>query len=463
MSSMDMATGSMSAGMTMSASTSLATDASPAQLIAANQAAELSDAPALHAASAPNTQAKSLADASSSMAMSNPANLPISPTLAEITAPIGYVGASAFWALTLLFAAAFVGCLYVYRRVPAWSRFGKWAAAPALVIAFFFCACLVTAALDLPFALECSADGNEWGTMQPMIAGVPFGQSAAQGCMWGMGDFMYMLPEQSQYDYFKNMPPATVALQQPKSLATGVPETFTVTLKNADGSPATLFVDMDKVVHVIIISKDESVMAHIHPDDAHPLTAEEINSSTFTFTYTFPKSGQYMIAFDYAHGVTLESKQFLVNVDGTPAEQSQMKLYPSSNVFDGYQVSLSYFAPVAGQVETIYYTISKDGKPVTFVPWLGAAMHVSVVDNDFSWYLHVHGEVHPPGTPLPPIIVVKGQVIHSMAAMMTPPVFSYPIEAHLIFPKIGTYTVWGQFNTASGQLVTTAFTVQVNE
>jgi hypothetical protein len=155
-----------------------------------------------------------------------------------------------------------------------------------------------------------------------------------------------------------------------------------------------------------------------------------------------------------------------VHVVGGPAQSDTVKEYPSEGTFNGYDVSLRYALPLAGQVETIYYTITKDGKPVTLVPYLSAAMHVAVVKNDFSWYLHVHGEVHPPGTPLPPIIVKNGQVLHSMAMMTVPDVINTgvdPLEAHLIFPTAGIYTVWGQFKTQSGDLVATAFTVQVEQ
>ncbi len=216
-------------------------------------------------------------------------------------------------------------------------------------------------------------------------------------------------------------------------------------------------------MHVVIVSKDESVYAHIHADDLHPLTQEELESSTYTLRYTFPKAGDYLVMVDYAHGLALESQQFTVHVAGAPAQAESSKEYPTEGVFDGYDVSLRYPLPIAGQVETIMYTITKNGAPVALVPYLSAAMHIAVLKNDFSWHIHAHGEVHPPGTPLPPIIVKNGQVIHSMAAMVVPDTFTSPIEAHMIFPTPGLYTVWGQFKTESGDLVASAFTVRVEQ
>ncbi len=338
------------------------------------------------------------------------------------------------------------------------------AAPPAFVLALFgaitFLGTFHGSALENRFAAECIDDGNEWHIMLPSIAGVPTSQTPAEGCMWGMGNFMYMFPDRREYDYYKQLGSATVSLM-PQTFTAGKPAVLTVSLKNADGTPATLFMDMEKIVHMVIISSDESGFAHIHADDVHPIAAQALADSTFTFNYTFPKSGDYIVAVDYAHGTTLESKQFKVRVAGAPVQNTQPKLYPTQGVFDGYDVSLDYPQPQAGQITTVKYTITKNGQPVQLVPYLSAAMHVAAVKNDFSWYLHVHGEYHAPGTPLPPLTIKNGQVLHTMAMMVTPDTFTSPIEAHMIFPTTGVYTVWGQFKTKSGDLVATSFTVRV--
>ena len=313
--------------------------------------------------------------------------------------------------------------------------------------------------LENRFAAECIDDGNEWHIMLPSIAGVPTSQIPAEGCMWGMGNYMYMFPDRRAYDYYKQLGPATVSLA-PQTFTAGIPATITVSLKNADGTPATMFIDMEKIAHMVIISSDESVFAHIHADDVHPIPAQALADSTFTFNYTFPKAGDYLVAVDYAHGISLESKQFKVHVNGAPA-QSTLVQYPTQGVFDGYTVSLDYPQPQVGEITTIKYTITKNGAPVRLVPYLSAAMHIAVVKNDFSWYLHLHGEYHVLGTPVPPLWVRDGQVVHSMAMMTTPDTFTSPLEAHFIIPSPGLYTIWGQFKTASGDLVATAFTMRV--
>ncbi len=206
---------------------------------------------------------------------------------------------------------------------------------------------------------------------------------------------------------------------------------------------------------------------HVTGDPAQNTTpAVYATPAAFTLlNKTTPQEpGRYLIAPNFAQALQLSQKQSFVEVAESQQEESAAaKVYGTSATADTYDASVTYELPIAGKIETIYYTITQNGKPVTFVPWLDAAMHVTVVKNDLSWHLHVHGEVHPPGLPIPPLIVKNGQVVHSMAMMVTPPSFTLPIEAHLIFPTPGVYTVWGQFKTQSGELVTTAFTIQVEQ
>jgi len=312
-----------------------------------------------------------------------------------------------------------------------------------------------------PFRAECERDGNMWHIMLPMKGGIPTSQLTQEGCMWGMGAYTYMFPNRAEYEYALSLPHAnvTTSLQNDRPMA-GIQTHFSVKITEPDASPATLFYDMEKLMHVVIVSEDETVFAHIHGDDTRSLTKEEIDSSTQNFVYTFPKAGRYLVSVDYAHGMALESQQFIISVRGAGV-QSGPQVYQSPGEYDGYSVSLAYDSAYAGEVTTLRYTIAKDDRPVTNLePYLSAAMHISVVKNDFSKFIHIHGEVHPQGQPLPPIHIKNGQVVHTMAMMMTPDTFGPNVEAHLIFPSKGLYTVWGEFKVG-GKVIPTAFTVRV--
>jgi methionine-rich copper-binding protein CopC len=394
----------------------------------------------------------------------------------DFTPPDGWEGKRSIDLFTLImFLAALaiaMSAFVLYRfsprepvALPHRRHYSLMSASVVLLCALFFGGNLIAgmraSGLENPFAAECRGDGNEWHVMLPTMAGVPTSETPAEGCMWGMGNYMYMFADKREYDYYKDLGPAQVALAtNPAHPIAGEPVTLTIAVKNPDGSPATLFVDMEKLLHTVIVSKDETVYAHIHADDDRPLTQEEKDTSTFHLRYTFPKSGEYLVMVDYAHGTKLASQQFTVQVGGGNP-QSSARQYPLTQDIDGYHVVVDYFQPFAGEVATFRYTITKDGQPIEMVPYLSAAMHIAAVKNDFSWHYHAHGEVHPPGTALPPIIVKDGQVLHSMAMMVVPDTFALPIEAHLIFPSAGLYTVWGQFKTQSGDLVAVPFTVRV--
>lgn len=311
-----------------------------------------------------------------------------------------------------------------------------------------------------PYRYVCESDGNMWHLMLPTKAGVPVSETPREGCMWGMGAYPYMFPDAREYDYVRSFERAQVSLAfENESLFAGAPQRFTVAIKKPDGSPANLFVDMEKYVHVVIVSADQTVFAHVHPDDARPLTQEEMDTATFNLSYIFPKGGEYLVSIDYANGITLENHQERVSVKG-PTQLTEPQLYTSPARIDDYDVSLSYPQPFAGAVSTFRYEIRTEGEFARLEPYLSAAMHIAVVKNDLSAFIHTHGEYHPPGTEIPPIIVRDGTILHSMAAMYTPAQFSGPLDAHVIFPEPGLYTVWAQFK-GDGVVHAAPFTVRV--
>lgn len=343
---------------------------------------------------------------------------------------------------------------YISRRriiVEFTGRHALWGAGGASLTVIVLLFVLPFLGVANEFKKECVDDGNMWHYMLPQKAGIPTSNTPREGCMWGMGAYPYLFADKAEYDRYRALPPAKVELAH-AALIAGTPAQLQVSITD-NGKPAPLFVDMDKLIHMVIISRDQTVFAHIHSSE---------QSSPFTFTYTFPKAGEYIVAIDYAHGLTLESKQFIVTVGGAPQEQKQEAQYPSEGEFGGFHVELKYPQPFAGDVVTFTYTITKDGKPVTnVVPYLDAAMHISVVKNDLSTFIHTHGEIHPPGTSLPPIIVKNGQVTHPMSQMINlPSQFGPNIESHLIFGTKGLYTVWGEFAVGS-KVIPTSFTVRV--
>lgn len=312
------------------------------------------------------------------------------------------------------------------------------------------------------FESRCVYDGNMWHMMQPTKAGIPVAEGSQEGCMWGMGSFTYFFADEREYEYLSTLGDAQVSMiSAPEKLVSGTATDLTFTLKNADGSPATLLVDMERYLHVVIVSEDQREFAHIHPDDFELLTQDAIDTSTFTVRHTFPKAGTYLVVADYAHGTQLASQWFKVEVGGSDPQSATIRTYPSPGVFSGYSVTMDHSGAYAGEVTTLKFNVTKGGKPVTDMkPYLSAVSHVSVVKNDLSAFVHTHGEVHLPGAPYPPVVVRNGKIIHSMSAMTPPASFGPSFEAHVLFPSEGRYTVWAQIYVG-GSVIPTSFTVDV--
>lgn len=303
------------------------------------------------------------------------------------------------------------------------------------------------------FRKQCLADGNMWHLMQPARGGVYISKTPAEGCMMMSG--LYHITDGREYAYLRSLPPANVELTTvPQQIQAGVPTSVSLTFTEEDGSPAKMSIIHDKLVHLVIVSADMIDFAHVHPEDI--LTAgDNIAESKFEITHTFPKAGEYLLAVDYLHGLTPESRQFRVQVDGSPAQAEQPKQYASPQEAQGLDVSLQYSQSFAGEMNTLWYTVRDDDTPVTdLVPYLSAAMHLAVVKNDLSEFIHTHGEVHAPG------YVTPKQTTMSHNHTPPPPRFGPNIEAHVIFPSPGLYTIFGEFSR-QGKIVLTKFTVRV--
>lgn len=304
---------------------------------------------------------------------------------------------------------------------------------------------------------ECAADGNGWHIMLPTKNGIPVSSTPREGCMALNGS--YHLPDAREYRFFKNPGETAVIYSTDLSnLRAGVPVNLQFSIKDQDGYPAALSIQHERLIHFIAISADMRDFKHIHPDDSGPLTDEAVRNSTFSIPINFPRAGEYILALDYAHGLTPTSKFVKVTVSDGPSQDTSPLVFPETATFEGYDVSLDYSLPVAGEPATLIYTIKRDGKSITnLTPYLAAAMHVAVVKNDLSEFLHTHGEVHIPGAPVKPLSKAN---IHQHAP--PPPQFGPMIESHPIFPTAGLYTVFGQFKH-EGKVVVTSFTVRVEE
>ncbi len=245
----------------------------------------------------------------------------------------------------------------------------------------------------------------------------------------------------------------------PKEISAGRPATLLFSLSDASGKPLeNLSVHHDRLVHVIIASRDFSVFAHIHPEDFGPITPSMKKTARYPVRFTFPRGGRYIIGIDFASGDRNFSRRFLVDVSGEPRTGPARKDLAREKTFGDLAVSFSSVPEriTAGNEATLTYLFRSEGQPVTDLePYLSAPMHLAIIPADLSRFIHTHGE-------LPGMMAMGHQGHgHDMTMhMRVPDRFGPKVEVHVVFPAKGLYQIFGQVGH-KGSVTDTSFMVEV--
>lgn len=419
-------------------------------------------------------------DASVSFNVNYPGDIAESDTHTQDRS-FGWFGAAIAGIALLAFAASLV----LYWRSSALSRMvlsspeASIAGAPATLVrarawipavlvtgAVFYLAggipILSAGVLESPFQRACEDANvlNMWHEDVPERNGNATADFAVPGCTIGMGLGQYHLADPREFAYFERTARARASLAtSPEPIMAGVPTTLTFTLRDSQGRPIEdLVLDHNRIMHVVIASKDFSVFAHIHAEDFGPITPEMRAASTFSVRYTFPRDGRYLVSVDYTERAYLFSDQFYLDVGAASA----MGDPPSDNFshtekVDGYDVTLKTSPGTlkAGAPAVLDYHIEHDGRPATgLTPYLAVPMHVSIIRSDLMGFLHVHGLL-----PISPMAEMLGESAHA-SHLYLPDHFGPDIEAtNFTFPSPGIYHIFGEFS--AGKVVVTKFVVRV--
>jgi hypothetical protein len=205
-----------------------------------------------------------------------------------------------------------------------------------------------------------------------------------------------------------------------------------IAVRKHDGTPIEEFdINHEKLLHLIVISKDLSYFNHVHP--------EYKGNGVFEIYNDFPAGGEYRFIADFKPtGGDAMTKLEWVRVDGEPAAPAPVVPDASlDKVFEGKRVKLTAQNLEARNWATLTFSFEdeKTGEPITDLePYLGAIGHVVVLSEDGNRYVHVHADED------------QG----------TGPEARFEAE----FPKSGIYKIWGQFQRDQ-EVFTTAYVVNV--
>lgn len=262
---------------------------------------------------------------------------------------------------------------------------------------------------------------------------------------------------------------------EPSELTAG--KTAIWTLKITDkktGAPVNDYtVVHDKLMHLIVVSRDLKWFNHLHP--------ELKGDGTFVVSAELPRAGSYKLYADYTpKGEEQEIAQHAFATAGETAKPLRAQLTPdkaqgmwmvkdatshpegepSGKAGGNYQIALMPMPMklVAGQDAMLHFQVrDAGGKPITDLqPYLGALGHCVILSDDSDVYLHSH--------PMGASMEGMEGMDHSMGDMkMEAPKTAAngpDVIFHTTFPRAGLYKIWGQFKH-QGKIVTAPFVVNV--
>ncbi len=193
-------------------------------------------------------------------------------------------------------------------------------------------------------------------------------------------------------------------------------------------------------LHLIIVSDDLQFFDHQHPE-LQP-------DGSFTYTYPFPRPGNYILFADVTPDED-RSQVFRLPVTvgrAAPQEAKLTKPAALARDFGDYHVTL-LLQPrtlTAQRHAHFIFRLERDGKPVLDLePYIGAMGHCVIISEDTHQYLHSHPQ-----------------------QLSTPPGPDFrdgpQVAFHATFPHSGRYKIWGQFKRGE-EIIVADFVVAVKK
>ena len=310
---------------------------------------------------------------------------------------------------------------------------------------------------DVEFKKMCQNAGYEWMFMKPTQNG-KFIKDAEEcmGCM--VKGIEHVCDKEKFMKLMGKDESKLVAVQlniAPEQIKPNEKITLTFKFEDAEGKPLSLQREHEKLIHTIIINDDFSIFSHLHPEDSGLKTKEMQSEGIYSLDYTFAKVGKYLVGVDFSADNEDYAKLFYADVVGNITSKIKKDL-STQKTFNRYAVNLSLPPKVfAGKETTLTYYFTKDKKPLTDMqPYLGAAMHLAVVRDDLTNFIHTHATADD--------MSMNEMMDHSMMEMNqdSPPSFGPRLVSDIVFPEKGLYNVFGEFKH-NGKVIVTSFMVEV--
>ena len=249
-----------------------------------------------------------------------------------------------------------------------------------------------------------------------------------------------------------------VELMAPSAIQPNTPTRLTYRLTEASsGVPITdVVVSHEQPMHLIAVRRDLAQFQHVHPQPTG-------RPGEYAIEVSFPTAGTYVLYDEF----TRASGQDILQRDEVtiqhPSETASLHEDTAPMTISAVRVSLHGDGTLsAGQEARLVFQLADATTGhglATLRPYLGAAAHVVILTEDAGTFAHTHGEaVGAAGHHGQAADTHGGHGAHSQAPSSIGPEIAFQHR----FPAPGLYKVWGQFQTADGQIITADFVVRVN-
>lgn len=210
-------------------------------------------------------------------------------------------------------------------------------------------------------------------------------------------------------------------------------------------------VEMQKLMHLIVIRDDFATFEHLHPS---------FDPKTGAFEeplYKGPNHRYYVYADTTPHGIGQQVFRFTIERDGslsthTPTHTAAPSA-PSATSIDiaPYTISLARTTLTANHPQSVELTILNNGRPASdLTPYLGAAAHAVFINTSTLAYVHVHPAVR--GAAPMSMENMNGKMSTRAGPLLEMSLPALPAAA---------YKLWIEFGGAGDKIYTAPFTILV--
>lgn len=225
---------------------------------------------------------------------------------------------------------------------------------------------------------------------------------------------------------------------------------------------STLELEHTKLMHVIGVRDDLNEFFHIHP-------LPTATPGILSVDHVFGKPGAYKVWSEIKQDGVNRSfghPEFSVLGEG-PRSEKQVSF--GRNVIAGpYQVLLELEEPVAkGHEHELAFDIhTLTGREVEVEPYLGAAMHLTIIKDDWKQFIHTHPETE--GGDHHSLGILPFAKAHTEEGSTESVGEDEAVNFHVTFPEPGLYKAFAQFRPAGIELppdeaLTVSFWIKVEE